>query len=657
MGRRKKVYVPDSDSDSDSSIDSDELDILNAEGLERRHRRSDDSDDRDKVKIKPVKSEIVQDDDLDIDTKSEFMVKSIDTRDRQDDEKKWTLGYNDYMIISSYLPDTISRINFTRVCTRTRGAFIRPSNLGVNITDSSYWEMLTTHIIHTDMEPGINRFLPTAKFKRLAGNHMSLETYLDQDIIIFKKKYSEPRLVSIEGNLPEEIIDLVHKYMAYKEEDLHCGWYIDTISESARKDIIELYNRSRQFVGPRLFNAYITLSQWRDDGDVYKHNVYRMIRKMLNDKTFMDMVSEERTITRSYNTEHYITINNIDFPVYSHVDDYVDVEMLAPVFRSSTKIMSGRIKLPLESLEQTVQGQKMSEECIDLYNNHFLTNDNAIFVTMVVSCHINTDRTTGENSYVKTEYTVVSLPLLLFNFFQVAYPELIDPFTESFYYIKGTSVLCTYTHTDYNAVDITRFDPFYEMTTSSVYPESLRFRHLKKYIVGVDVYRLDNIMAVIPSDFDTEHISNRVLELLGLKYNYVSHYNTRALEKRFVYEHLYDIKKHDIFDFVMEPQIVQALAPNCLFKFVEIGAIDLLGHCIRKNKLHDYSMIFYIDGHIVPFVQYLDAMAINFPDKIEQFDEDSRFSVPLRLFMRHWREVTTIKPNGDETKPNNDENK
>ena len=94
------------------------------------------------------------------------------------DEQKWSLGYDHYALISKYIYDYKTAVNFVKVCSRTSGLFHMHKNLGVNIKDMSDWPKMQTHVIYTDREEGIPFFNKDVN-KCLFGTYHSFRTYFN----------------------------------------------------------------------------------------------------------------------------------------------------------------------------------------------------------------------------------------------------------------------------------------------------------------------------------------------------------------------------------------------------------------------------------------------------------------------------------------------
>lgn len=532
-----------------------------------------------------------------------FDITKIECRSRKV-EYKWTLGFNEYSLITRYINDIKSCVNFKRVCTRTNCMFNLPSNMGLNVYDPDDWKKLQTHIIHTDIEMGITDFIDNMNHK-LTGNHLSFYKYFNKEILLYIGGYSSHyTLLYIGGVFPSGIVKLIKDYIKYKGSKLYCGIFSNLDMNSIDKDkLMEKFNSGTKFITNEKFGLYIKSAKRDYKNKLIKYNVYNMLQNIFSDIDFINGYVSLKEIP-NFVYENYISFNTIDIPICDVNSDYIDSYVLEKIFKCSKLIRSFTAKTCIEDVSLMRYNFEFPENLDSNIDDAVKHPDTSIFVIQVESFidKVEYHKTIGKDDKInRGRYTVIFLPTLLYNYIQVRYYDLVEPITVEYYYIKDTNIICGFNKVDSYTKDRVNLKHLIDCAKDI---EGINCNYIKRFVVDVSVFTIIDQFAAIDKDFPIDHIKYGPSSLLKLKYGYKVPSMISRLDGDSYLALMYHLEKMPITSLTIQAPLSKILVPFG-FKCVIKSTISTDVISINEHKVCDNDMYFYSHGKMVPYKQYL----------------------------------------------------
>lgn len=649
MRKSKKCYSSSSSDYSDTDSDCSESDSFEMEYGSLGNLKSESNRKIDVTAQPEQEDRIMKTDDS---IKPDFKVNTIPVRQR-DSEKKWMLDYSDYAIVSKYIHDIESSVSFQRVSTRTNCIFSMPSNMNINVTDPACWEKLNTHIIHTDIAQGITDFMDSAPTHRLFGNHLSFQRYLNREVILYKNNGMFYKIISIKGDIPHDLYMLLAEYIRYsclkntKDRIAVTGNYQEFFQRRSTLEYVKnLFASSKHYVSDNFFQKMIALCTSPSGCSLYISNLEMLIKIILEDKKFMDKHSSRHDITIAFRTESYITIGNIDIPMYNHTQEHIDCPLIKPLFANSKLLRKYAIQTPLEEILYNM----VYADVMQSYNDPkalveyglAAVPDHTIVVVQVESFIDKRDyyRKIGVSKKPKCirhgKYTVVYMPIVLFNFFQIAHTDDIEPITNDHYYIKGTSIICTYNKI--NCMEKKGVIGLCSYIGFSTQFDLAECPFIKRFVVNVESYSLDDPLLLLPTEFATDSALGRPFNFMALKYGYNAPMNSTNIPEKFYYSDKYGIENRDIRDLVIERPLCTVIVPFHIKCVINTDAFNniLISYLKEDRELEETDLMFYSHGRLVPFPKYIEHKKRCAPAERARLDEILTKMRNIRLIYNRW---------------------
>lgn len=532
-------------------------------------------------------------------------IANIECRPRQT-EHKWTLGFNEYSMITRYINDVNSCVNFKRVCTRTNCMFNLPSNLGINVHDPTNWCKLQTHIIHTDIDIGITDFIEGA-IHRLAGNHLSFYKYFSRDMLLYKGEFSTYyTILCINGFFPTDIIKLVRSYIKYKGKDLkrYMRSRVDTCSEDTER-LLGKYtpDTSVKYVDDKKIRCCLKKARLNSSTALIECTLYNMMQAIFSDTAFMEQTAVVREVP-NFRYERYIQLNNVDIPVYKRDDSYTTTVALNSIFRCAQPVWSAAVKTCIEDLTLCNYNFEYIGQNDNSIGDLLKAPANAVVVVQIESFidksdnHAAIGKSTTE--IPRGTYTVVFLPTLLYNYVQVRHYGIVDPVANDCYYIKDTSTICSFNTASVDMRGIVSLNRLIKLATCI---EGVTSRWIKRFVVGVDLYTVPDPEAAIDKGFCTRYINYQPNCLLSMKYGYKVPTRSSSTDTTYMAD-IYKLERQPITDLVIQAPLSKIIMPfgfKCVVKAKIINDV----FSIKEHVVVDSDMYIYSHGHFVPFRQYV----------------------------------------------------
>lgn len=521
---------------------------------------------------------------VDNDDESDFRITDIDIRERED-KHKWDVDPYSYKIIAKYLGDTKDRVNLSRVSTRSKDIFGTFMNMGINITDPEYWEKLNTHVIYTDLERGISDFLPVEQ-KRLYGNYMSFKDFFDVRVVLYiSKEEGIYKIIAVKGEIPSDIIDFVNKYLEYKQGNTMGIVDKDTGESHPDHSLLNVIVRDT-----KLYITQDELSEYLyDSKSVFDTNLYTLLQYIFADDEFMEQYTTQHTLLISGRQEQYLNIQGVDVPML-HYDDYKDNSVMKMILNCCNPTFSVKARTKMEDINiyrfaPSDYEPGKTKEHFDMEVDRFET---------IIAVQIETITVDFEEYDVKAAdiqkkegtYTVVYLPVRLYNYLVPQLEGKVDPITDYACYIKGTTTFIT----TYQLFVRYMSELLYEAKTiDGDYPM------YKRFIKLVDAYHLGDYSSLINVDFPEEYVrlteGQLSLNYLLAKYGYVCRpINQYMLPNK---AHVAICKHEDIFQYVVEKQIQDVIVPFCTST-----VINSVGYNNYYEIPEDNYLVYYNDQFI-----------------------------------------------------------
>lgn len=561
----------------------------------------------------------------------------IDVRPREN-EQAWNLDFDDYAIVSKYITDMKTGANFTKVSTRTNCMFNLFSNMGMNVSDPDDWNKLQTHIIHTDIDDGISDFLPFMKNRILKGNHLSFSRYLDCDIVLYRHASGKYEMLTIGEKIPEELYIFMVEYLDYAQKDANF-FITGNFDSDLYGHAVQIFTDSKQYITSNTLREYIQDDRDRR-GSIVITKLYPLLQRALSDEEFMRGEAEKHDIPIAFRTESYMNIHGVDIPVYTHTREYKDDAIIGMLLADSTLVSSESVKTFMEEI--------VRERLSDLYVNSYgetsgvNTTDN-IAIIQLESFIDKRDyyKGIGKNKPIDAiahgKITVVYLPTLIYNYIQIAFSDMIDPISNKYYYIKGTTIVCSYVNVE---------EEQYNGSNTAVLVEKAKkldgkLPYTKRFCVSVELYKMHNPASIIPNDFRVAPIKKDPINCLSYKYAYTvaefdrvsQRFNPVVVSKKFK-----GYQRQSIRSLVFEPQFLNVVIP---FRHKPIMKVDMRPNAMfgfRDEDMTDGNFfLVYVHGVYISLYRYLELKSGCNAIKRKYIDDMIEDFRPLQRFYDIWK--------------------
>lgn len=498
--------------------------------------------------------------------------------------QKWTLGYDHYALLSKYIYDYHTLVNFIRVCTRTTAPFNLPSNLGVNIEDPNDWKKLNKHMIHTDRTV-YNPFFIQGVEKAFTGSYLSFRQYLTSTVyIMFAKGKSDLTVSLIYGNkvFPTELIDIIANGLEQSKEI----FYKKPCCKTEHKIAIYKYKYDKAPFKAISWERLEEMSKGKrvsaislDMYDLFRHIFNRVQKQIYDDK---------------------VVVGGISFP-RCHMSVNLDI-----VYPDGTT--NGKISTVIRKSRLCFERHSVSPCCdIDLIElSHTIYTDKGTtyrcgFVFGWVpnrEVEIVVVNLVAYNHNRRDDFTVVVMDRRLYNSIIARDSSFIEPINNRYSYYKNTNVIISYLGG--NMILDTLLEEIKSLDSKFSDSKS-------RFITDLYIYQtdLDHIGEVIDG-FTGE--CTYVMPLLGLKYNYIERksdykYYVSSIQEEIFYEHIRDlfkVKVEDIKTLKIDDNITRHFV---IFNDDAIIACDILKPSPKDNGKLDKAVAFYTDDGIIYYTE------------------------------------------------------
>lgn len=499
--------------------------------------------------------------------------------------QKWTLGYDHYSLLSKYIYDYHTLVNFIKVCTRTTAPFNLPSNLGVNIEDPNDWKKLNKHLIHTDRTV-YNPFFIQGVEKAFTGSYLSFRQYLTSTVyILFAKERSDLPVTLVYGDkvFPTELIDIINsgleqsKEIFYKEtrfcqiED-HIAIYKRKYDKAPFKAIS--WERLEELTKGK--NVY---ARSLDLYDLFRHIFSYVQKQIYDDKVVIGGISFPRC---------HMTVNlDIVYP------DGTTNGKIATVIRKSRLCFERHSVSPCCDIDLIELSHIIYTDKGTTYKCGFVFSWLPIKVVEIVVVNL-----VAYNHNHRDDFTVVVMDRRLYNSIIARDSSFIEPINNRYSYYKNTNVIISYLGG--NMILDTLLEEIKSLDSKFSDSKS-------RFITDLYIYQtdLDHIGEVIDG-FTGE--CTYVMPLLGLKYNYIERksdykYYVSTIQEEIFYEHIRDlfkVKVEDIKTLKIDDNITRQFV---IFNDDAIIACDILKPSPKDNDKLDKAVAFYTDDGIIYYTE------------------------------------------------------
>lgn len=541
----------------------------------------------------------------------------IKPRDRQ--YEKWTLSYDHYALLSKYIYDYKTLINFVRVCTRTTAPFNMHCNLGVNIKYPEDWSKLHTHVIHTDRKIEYPFFID-AKIKKYDGSLKSFGKYLDSGIYVVLEKLARGanlKVLFYEKFFPKELITLVNSYIIAFYNRIHkcCtgNQFYNTRKKTCidvnKVDLLLQYDTCGYAVVSRDDIKVVIADAMKDKGkNVHRLLVSDIMSSIIEDISYIDT---------DHNT---LKVRDINLPLRTTNMDLqsVDLGRLANIVTGSRILFERHSKCTIcgistdnimyETKSKITQPKYLLESGLAMNNN--FDKDHASLCIANMACFSNSTR---------RDFIVVSLCRPLYMYVAKRDVEYLEPIGEYSCYYKGTNIIVTYCRIRSYLFEVVediklldrRMPKEHESPYDSYGDERNDLVKMKsRFITDLYVNRIDVDKFNVDHDTDLSSFSV-LLPFITLKYNcmvksvtsrncIINDTTTRLLQEKTradLLERTYDVNDIAIDDYIMD----------CFDVFHEVLIVSCdIDDEWYKNGCDD-DVFVYIQGKVYPVTECMDS--------------------------------------------------
>ena len=542
------------------------------------------------------------------------------------DEQKWSLGYDHYALISKYIYDYKTAVNFVKVCSRTSGLFHMHKNLGVNIKDMSDWPKMQTHVIYTDREEGIPFFNKDVN-KCLFGTYHSFRTYFNNNVF-FYYHFSLKKFIVLfsERIFPVEFIDIITAFIKVLQDNINGHDNEKTVFSIGNGKHIKFANETRMhFYADRIKINFLMVHQnvyrscmkaaHENKGLILAIKMYKIISAVITGyiKPLSDMFFK---IDNTYSTK--VTLCGVQLPyIHNTYTGYEDDSILEGIFKAAKKIdsiysVTTACPLSVSTVKRMYEQNRLHD--IDI--------DKTILVLKVESYA----------SGYKKQFNMVYLPKAYFNHIIIRCSDMIVPINLTTYYIKGTSdIISTLENRiiEFYEAEDSRMIKFHNVVEHTLSSDSrFYFSFCQKYksmrfISAIEVYSIDGSSYMAGSTTKkieyAKELAKEDLSLLALKYGYKTEYCSGSYEEGFIYDDkctvtkevgvlmaVYGFEKKDIRSIVYDKHITHDF---CMYGGDYILKVDSLPRGDYAQTDYDYPedmMYFYVDGTFMTLAEVLE---------------------------------------------------
>ena len=438
----------------------------------------------------------------------------INPRNRKN-PKKWSLDYNHFTILSKYIYDYKSLVNYMKVCTRTSGALNMKKNLSVNIAYPEDWWKLQTQVIYTDREISYPYFMKGIDNKEYFGTHSSFHSYLKGSMYLLCKDVTgdDINLLFIDAYLPNEMIQVIASYAVSSAQMTLFRCYMNisaSMVDIKKTDIMALYDNAWYKHIER--DSLISYEKHIDGikSIIIKVDIPSIFDEIANasfSKTLYDRFVE----TPIREGKHIYLLNGIKLPLY---DDRWNVGL--SVLKYTTEAISFHAKtrlcgISIDKIEVDTKVLQMSSGIRDLIDRCYIIKD-----TMVVLLKMY-DYDGLDNN--RCTFTFAYLPNALYNAFMFDSYNDIEPLSDDYVHIKGTDIIVSRISEERRLYMILKQTITFDFDIDKYFMlKGSRFiTDISIHIFDRDRYLADNKRA---STFFQAGKANTRVSFLGLKYGY-----------------------------------------------------------------------------------------------------------------------------------------
>lgn len=581
--------------------------------------------------------------------------------------EKWTLGYDHYALLSKYIYDYTTLINFVKVCTRTTAPFNMHMNLGVNIEYPEDWKKLQTHVIHTDREIHYP-FFADVKTKKFDGTLKSFRDYLDSYVYVVLEKLNRGTNVKIlfyDKFFPKELITLFNRYIiAFYNRIYSC--YISNKMFNIRRnthvnlkkfDLLLHYDLcGYAMVSRDDIKVQISEVLKCDDKSKVVHHIklYEIMNSIVEDIAYTDVNNSALVlcnITLPLRTSHF-NLQDVDFGKLNDIVKHSRVLFEAHSKCTLCDISFDNILYDVKN--KVKQSDYLLEKGLAL--NSTRDYDNVSFCVANLICFSNTTR---------HDFKVIVLCQRLYMYVTWRDNLSLEPIGEYACYYKGTNIIVTYCKINSYLFEVIediklldkRICPEHEISCDKYGDQHNDDIKLKTRFV-TDLY----VNQVAIEDFNKENEESlndfsKLISFITLKYNYILKNNTsmnctvndnicklyQENVRNNLMEGTYDIKDMFIDDYIKD----------CFDVFNNMLIISNKIDCEWYNdKLNDDDVLLYINGEIHTVNECIDSEYVKrlvkqgnplvkyivtkdnkfmFNKKIYDFDESRSWNIQLNI--------------------------